>query len=1034
MIALPGFQGRSAVPDQLPSSSYARLRQKYAQQHPDEAFDPEIDAMIADFSGNSAMYFPQRNEGDPITVSARAGWSKPVEKLEIYFLEGECAVQQGKDIVRGDRAVIWIDRESTPQSAAVYLESADSGKPLLIELSQGKADALIRDQKWVGTFRTSAKIDVVLVKRETTQTHFPPIYERARETRFPHTAQYHSTQLSQPVETSQGGSNFRKIQFFQRSDTPTEMNWKNIEGTNRSIGLITNGFTLLIEGVQFDGSGTDPKGGSLLSGDTLDISADRAVIWTANYDEIASNREGVSADKLDIEIYLEGNIVFLEGNRSILAKKMYYDVKNRIGYILDAELLSPAPGYDGLLRLKAEAMRQIGPSRYAATNSYITTSRLGEPSYRIQSQRITLDESSSPLYDKWTGSPIRDPKTGLQATKKKQMLTAENNVVCIGSVPIFYWPWLSADLQYQDPFLYIRSASLAHNQMFGTQIRTGWNPYQIFNIKNRPEGTDWDISLDYLSARGLGHGTNFTYSRGDFFGIPGPTAGMVDYWGIYDSGKDNLGYDRRELQPETSYRYRAFWRHRQELRNQWVVSAELGKVSDRNFMEQYFENEWDTLKNQSTDLELKKTFNNSTLSVFASYRMDDFVTDTNWFPRADHFWLGQSLLGDTLTWYEHTRVGLAQFETTDAPQNANNTTDPHNANYFQYLPWELNAQGVPFSETSEVISTKHELDLPFSLGPLRVVPYALGELAHWGKDVNGDGVQRVYYQAGIRLNLPMWKLMPGFASRTWYANGLAHKVDFDGELSYAGSNVDWDQLVQYEALDDHSVQASRRRFAETTFKGNMAPWYDERYYAVRSGLAGNVTSPVPEAADDLSLIRFGMKNRWQTKRGPVGNRRIIDWITFDVHANIYPEDKQNFGETLGLMDYDFRWHVGDRFAILSSGIFDVFDGGQKIVRLGGLTERPGRGSLFLGVDHLEGPFTATYLNLNISYQMNEKYSGQFGTSFDLHDNLSAGTSVSIRRLGESFAWTLGFSVDPSRDVWGVNLSFQPVFLSKIHRQ
>ena len=31
-------------------------------------------------------------------------------------------------------------------------------------------------------------------------------------------------------------------------------------------------------------------------------------------------------------------------------------------------------------------------------------------------------------------------------------------------------------------------------------------------------------------------------------------------------------------------------------------------------------------------------------SVLAGYRLDDFFTDTNWLPRADHFWLGQDLV------------------------------------------------------------------------------------------------------------------------------------------------------------------------------------------------------------------------------------------------------------------------------------------------------------------------------------------------------------------------------------------------------
>ena len=68
-----------------------------------------------------------------------------------------------------------------------------------------------------------------------------------------------------------------------------------------------------------------------------------------------------------------------------------------------------------------------------------------------------------------------------------------------------------------------------------------------------------------------------------------------------------------------------------------------------------------------------------------------------------------------------------------------------------------------------------------------------------------------------------------------------------------------------------------------------------------------------------------MRQRWQTKRGLPGQERIIDWITLDIEGSLFPKhDRDNFGQMLGLVNYDFRWHVGDRFALLSDGFFDFF--------------------------------------------------------------------------------------------------------------
>ena len=65
----------------------------------------------------------------------------------------------------------------------------------------------------------------------------------------------------------------------------------------------------------------------------------------------------------------------------------------------------------------------------------------------------------------------------------------------------------------------------------------------------------------------------------------------------------------------------------------------VGWISDRNFLEEYYKNEWDNHKDETTGLELKRISGNSSWSITADVRINDFFTQTNWLPRADHFWL-----------------------------------------------------------------------------------------------------------------------------------------------------------------------------------------------------------------------------------------------------------------------------------------------------------------------------------------------------------------------------------------------------------
>ena len=89
-----------------------------------------------------------------------------------------------------------------------------------------------------------------------------------------------------------------------------------------------------------------------------------------------------------------------------------------------------------------------------------------------------------------------------------------------------------------------------------------------------------------------------------------------------------------------------------------------------------------------------------------------------------------------------------------------------------------------------------------------------------------------------------------------------------------------------------------------------------------------------------------MDQRWQTKRGPADNRHVIDWITLDTNVTLFPNpNRDNFGTAAGLLDYDFRWHVGDRLTLVSDGMFDFFNQGQQILSFGAFLTRPPRGSV-----------------------------------------------------------------------------------------
>jgi hypothetical protein len=810
--------------------------------------------------------------------------------------------------------------------------------------------------------------------------------------------------------------NTRRVRIVPRSDVPVQID--SVPRGNETVVTITNGVNILIDGLP-------NVGGQLGLTSSIDVSADRMVLWTAG--DFGTTM--MQQQNAPLELYLEGNIVFREGDRVLQAKAFYYNVNLRNGVSLDSELLTPVPKSEGLVRLKAQVLRQVDANRFVAQNASLTTSRLGIPTYEFRSGNLTLQDEQVPLINPFTGQPEINPQTNEPITEHEQLVTGQNNVIWVEGVPVFYWPYFAGDLKR--PPLYVNALTYRHDDVFGNQVLVDFNPYEILGFRHPPVGTSWTASLDYLSLRGLGGGTKFSFDRPGLLVNGDQAAGFIDAWYIDDHGSDNLGLDRRDLTFPQAGRGRTLSRLEEDLPDDWQVRLEVGEVTDRNFLEQYYQQEWEEQKDQVDRLGLRKTWDNMSLELSASANADPFFTQTENLPKLDHYWLGQPLLDDTFTWYEHTNVGYLRQDQVNEP------TDPIDKSQFNFLPYDVDAHGLR-------AATRNEFDLPFQAGPVKIVPYALGEVAYWGagqfdpttSDVTGS-LDRAYGQFGLRATLPMWSVNPAIQSELWNVNGVAHKVVFGGEFLYANATGnDLGKIPIYDEIDDNNIQAIRRRLAFEDYPAIAPPpltpfqvplQFDERFYALRRDVMGWVTGPT-EIAGDVTEIKLDIDQRWQTKRGIPGQEHVVDWIALDTDFEIFPDPTQNFGSAAGLLDYDFHWFVGDRLTVVSYGGYDFFSDGQRYTTVGGFISRPPRGSFYLGFSDYEGPIASDVFTASYTYRMTQKWLSTLGTSFDIRNQGNIGENIRLTRVGESFLFTMAVNVDVSRGNVGFSVALVPRFL------
>ena len=972
----------------------------------------------------------QANPTQPITVAADwcSRWQQGV--YDVWHLRGNCFINQGLTYARAPEAVLWVDRTRSPgepTKVLVYLEGTADSR-VVVDYRQdaagGQSAQSLGQQKsstWFQRFYTSAPLRLKLPEASPAPAVRPAIYERGLAQFDPQRrrqlllAQF-TDFAPAPAEARPLPPGMRRVQMFPRSDSPNEIQSKLLP-TGERVAIVTGGIRVLVEGLPATDipAALGPLG-------TIDISTDRAVIWTSGADASLSGQSFQSQDA-PLEIYMEGNIEFRQGDRVIYADRMFYDVRRQVGVILNAELLTPLPQYEGheyqgLVRLRAAAIRQLDQSHFSALNALITTSRLEEPTYDFDAHEIAFEDVQRQVIDPRTGAPAIDPLTGAAVVEHQQLVESRGNTLRIRGMPVFYWPTIATDLR--KPSFFIDGVRIGNDSIFGNQAMFDFDAYQMLGIRNAPQGTDWGISLDYLSDRGLGHGTTFKYDRPGVLGLDGPAKGLWDFWGIDDQGIDNLGRGRRAIAPEEDYRFRLFGQHRQRFRNGWELTAEAGFISDRTFLEQYYESEWDEHKDERTGLRLKRLADNRALSFEANGQVNDFFTETQWLPRADHYWLGESLLGDRLTWFEHSQAAYANINVATTP------TNPTLASQFTTLPWEANVQG-------ERLVTRQEIDMPMEWGPVKVVPFALGELAHWGEALDGNDLQRAFVNMGVRASVPFWAVFPEVRDPLFNLNGLAHKVVFDAEFSYADANRNFTDLPLYDPLDDTSILEFRRRLLNPTLAPTITGFrFDPRSYAFRSGIQGSVTSPTTEIADDLLALRMGMRHRWQTKRGAPGRQHVVDWLTIDTNATWFPDpNRDNFGQDFGLVNYDLRWHLGDRFTVVSDGAADFFGDGLKMVSAGVLLNRPTRGNGYLGFRSINGPIESNVVSTSYSYRLSPKWISTAGAVFDLSDAGNIGQSFSMTRIGESLLVTLGVNVDKSKNNVGFRFMVEPRFLPKL---
>lgn len=755
----------------------------------------------------------------------------------------------------------------------------------------------------------------------------------------------------------------------------------------------------------------------------LDIEADRMVFWTqGDGKKLFDNMRTPQGETTQhIEFYLAGNVVLRSESKTesevIRADEVYYDVSRNAAIALRSDLEIKQPKLPQPIHVKAPELYQLNSKLYTAKDAEVYSTVLpSDPGLKVKVKDMVVEEREI-RRESIFGFPILDPKTGEQKVVKQRYFTGTNYFVILEGVPVFYFPYYAGDAQ--DPLGPLQNFSVGGDRIFGFRLLTSWDAYQLLGLDRAP-GTRWRLFVDYFSNRGPAAGSEFDFNGKDYFGTTNTTSGMLKAYGIYDgSDHDVLGggrgqYDFYPPHSQVPITHRPDWRGRifsqinvQDLPNGFVFQGQFSEISDRNYLEQYHHNEFLNGLNQETFAYLKQQQDQWAWSIIAQPRLRQWVTETELLPAANGWLLGQKL-GDYFTWNVHGNAEFARLRPTDTPG-------------FAYLPTDVRTDTGRFDLRSD-------LSLPFYAGPFKVVPYIVGDGALYTADVNGDTLGRLYGGGGVRASLPMSRLYGDVRSEFFNVDSLYHKMMFSTNYLYVESSARYNRFPQLDRLnDDVSDQALRDiRYRQIFINPSNAnflttsPLFDPQVYAIRRLVDSRL-----DTIDRIDVAQFSWAQRLQTKRGLAASEHVVDWMSLNLGVSLFPQaNRDNFGATWGIFEYDWVWNIGDRTALFSNGWFEPdINNGPSAYNFGGMIGRSDSTNLTLNYRRIELLNSQAVIG-SLTYAFGPKYALTASTLWDfgIHQQ---NYGLTLTRLGTDLAMSLGITYNSVLQNFGIQFEIVP---------
>lgn len=358
----------------------------------------------------------------------------------------------------------------------------------------------------------------------------------------------------------------------------------------------------------------------------------------------------------------QGNVIVENVKGTISGDKMTYNLESQTGNFTNAHIATD-PYYG-----KGTIISKTGPQEVNIQDGYLTTCDHDKPHFRLQAKEITVE-----------------PGKKAQAKRVKMF---------VGPMPLMYLPRYTQSLVDRRPRY---SLTPGYSKDFGFYVLQAWR----YDFNERVNGV---FHADLYDRKGAGVGGDVNYRTKNF----GEGAIRTYYINEYNIGDKHIWEDR-QIKATYRDRYKAEWFHRWEVDDKTNATWQYYRLSDADFLKDFFERENRNDPDPSTYFVMTRLLTYGTLGLTVQSRVNRFNTEVERLPEVSYN-LSNQALGNSGFFFKNTSSYVNLVKKFAAPSETN-------------------------LETKRV-DTQNELSYPMKIAFLEFKPYVGGQHTYYSRTIN----------------------------------------------------------------------------------------------------------------------------------------------------------------------------------------------------------------------------------------------------------------------------------------------------------